>query len=52
MDQELSLGCLSDSINAQHVIKVGVGRDDARWCGVDVLDETYDSFWLVAGIDN
>src|SRR6266571_5872744 len=52
MDQEGSLRCLSDSTNAEHVIKVGVRRDNSSWRGVDIFDEPQDSLGLASWIDN
>jgi hypothetical protein len=52
MDQEWSLCCFSDSVNTQYMIKVGMGRDDTRCCGVEIFDKLQDSFRLVTRIDN
>jgi len=52
MDQEWSLGRLTDSVDAQHMIKVGMSRDNTRWHGVDIFGEPQDSLWLIARIDN
>ena len=52
MDHEWDPGRFSDSIDAEHMIKVGVGRDDTGWRCVDIFDEPQDSFRLIAGIDD
>ena len=52
MNQEWSVGRFSDSVDAEHVIKVGVCRDNTGCCGVEIFDEPQDSFWLAARIDN
>ena len=50
MNQEWSVGRFSDSVDAEHVIKVGVCRDYLGWCDFEIFDEPQDSFRLVAGI--
>src|SRR5207247_11467735 len=50
MDQEQSLGCFPDPVDAQHVIKVSMRRNNARCFGVDIFDEPHNSLWLVTGI--
>jgi hypothetical protein len=52
MDQEWSFDCLSDSVHAQHMIKMGMSRDDTRWGSFDVSNEPQDSPRLVAWINN
>jgi len=52
MDHEWGLGHLSDPFDAEHMIKVGVSRDNTGWCCVDIFDEPQDSFWLVSRIDD
>jgi len=52
MDQELCLGCFSDSVDAEHVIKMCVRGDYSPRCCVEIFDEPQDSLWLVAWIDD
>src|SRR5207249_1332517 len=52
MDQEQSLGCFQDPVDAQYVIKVSMRRNNARCFGVDIFDEPHNSLWLVTWIDD
>ena len=52
MDQEWGLGRFSDSVDAEHMIEMGVRRDYLRWSDVEVFDEPQDSFRLIAWIDD
>jgi hypothetical protein len=52
MNQEWSLGCPSDPVNAQHVIKVRMRRDNTGRRGVDIFDELQNSLRLIAWVYN